>query len=154
MKHTDKLFLESLALIEFSKKSSFIKLIKDPVTTNIPLLVKDKDDLSMNDIASGMFLPSANLSIMAQKLYNCISGKKFILDDDDFPDFSKAIEYSINTDGLWCYKTLKKKSSEFNKDKPNILETYLRITIGENSGESYLIKWKFIIFILYYYKKI
>ena len=136
LKHDDKLFLESLTLIEFSKKSSFIKLIKDPVTTNIPLLVKDKDDLSMNDIASGMFLPSANLSIMSQKLYNCISGKKFILDDDDFPDFSKAIEYSINTDGLWCYKTLKKKSSEFNKDKPNILETYLRITIGENSGES------------------
>jgi hypothetical protein len=133
--HDDKLFLESLTFIKFLQ-IKFMKLLKDPVTTNIPLLVKDKDDLSMNDIASSMFLPSANLSLVSQKLYNCISGKKFILDDDDFPDFSKAIEYSIKTDGLWCCETLKKKSTEFNKDDPNIYETYLRITIGENNGES------------------
>jgi len=133
--HDDKLFLESLTFIKFLQ-IKFMKLLKDPVTTNIPLLVKDKDELSMNDIASSMFLPSANLSLVSQKLYNCISGKKFILDDDDFPDFSKAIEYSIKTDGLWCCETLKKKSTEFNKDDPNIYETYLRITIGENNGES------------------
>lgn len=133
--HDYKLFLESLTFIKFLQ-IKFMKLLKDPVTTNIPLLVKDKDELSMNDIASNMFLPSANLSLVSQKLYNCISGKKFILDDDDFPDFSKAIEYSIKTDGLWCCETLKKKSTEFNKDDPNIYETYLRITIGENNGES------------------
>ena len=133
--HDDKLFLESLTFIKFLQ-IKFMKLLKDPVTTNIPLLVKDKDELSMNDIASSMFLPSANLSLVSQKLYNCISGKKFILDDDDFPDFSKAIEYSIKTDGLWCCETLKKKSTEFNKDDPNIYETYFRITIGENNGES------------------
>jgi hypothetical protein len=28
------------------------------------------------------------------------------------------------------------KSKEFSKDKPNILETYLRITLGQNNGES------------------
>jgi hypothetical protein len=90
----------------------------------------------MLDVATGKFLPSSNLNSMGQKLYNCVSGKRFILDDADFPQFSKAIEYSIATPGLWCNKTLQKKSTEFNKDKPNIEETYLRITLGENSGES------------------
>jgi hypothetical protein len=139
LKHSNKLFLESLISIEISKKSKFmkqVKLLRDPVISTIPLLVKDTNELTMNDIASGSYLPNANLSMIAQKLYNCISGKKFVINDDDFPDFTKAIEYSIITEGLWCNKTLKKKSTEFNKDKPNIWETYLRITIGENNGES------------------
>ena len=139
LKHSDKLFLESIVSMEISKKSKFmkqLKLLRDPVISTIPLLVKDTNELTMNDIASGAYLPSANLSMIAQKLYNCISGKKFVINDDDFPDFTKAIEYSIITEGLWCNKTLKRKSTEFNKDKPNISETYLRITIGENNGES------------------
>jgi hypothetical protein len=90
----------------------------------------------MDNIASGIFLPKSNLATTSEKLYNCISGKKFILDTSDFPDFSKAIEYSLATPGKWCHKKIKDKSSEFNKDKPNILETYLRITLGENNGES------------------
>lgn len=73
---------------------------------------------------------------MSQKLYDCIGGVKFILDTDDFPDFSKAIEYSIINPNGWCYKKLQDKSREFNPDKPNLLETYLRITLGENNGES------------------
>jgi hypothetical protein len=90
----------------------------------------------MSDIASSSFMPKANLSLISQKLYDCISGKNFILDDADFPDFTKAIEYSIATPGLWCNTTLQSKSREFNPDKPNIKETYLRITLGENNGES------------------
>ena len=90
----------------------------------------------MNDIANMKYMPKANLSVIAQKMYHCIAGKKFILDDEDFPDFSKAIEYSIITPKMWCHEMLKKKSTEFNKDKPNFLETYLRITLGENNGES------------------
>ena len=139
LKHSDKLFLESILSVEISKKSKFmkqLKLLRDPVISNIPMLVKDTNDLTMNDIASGLYLPSANLSVISHKLYNCISGKKFVINDDDFPDFSKAIEYSIITEGCWCNKTLQNKSTEFNKDKPNISETYLRITIGENNGES------------------
>lgn len=113
-----------------------LKLLRDPITKYVPLLVKDTDDLTMNDIAKNVFLPSSSLSSTSQILYNCISGKKFILNDLDFPDFSKAIEYSIKTPGKWCYEKLQEKSHEFSKDKPNILETYLRITLGENNGES------------------
>ena len=67
---------------------------------------------------------------------NCIAGKKFVLDTPDFPDFSRAIQHSIDTPGLWCYETLQKKATEFNPDKPTPLETYLRITLGHNNGES------------------
>jgi hypothetical protein len=137
--HDDKLFLESIVSIQILEKSKSLKqmkLLRDPFMSTIPLIIKNTNELTMNDIASGLYLPSANLSTIGQKLFNCISGKKFILDDVDFPDFSKAIEYSIKTEGLWFNKTLLKKSTEFNKDKPNILETYLRITIGENNGES------------------
>jgi hypothetical protein len=133
-----KAFLESLCEIYVPDTSQLdpLKLLRDPVTTTIPLIIKDIDELSMHDIASGKYLPKANLSICSQKLYHCIAGKKFTLDNPDFPDFTKAIEYSIATPGLWCYKTLKRKSTEFNKNKPNVLETYLRITLGKNNGDS------------------
>jgi uncharacterized cupin superfamily protein len=90
----------------------------------------------MEDVASASVMPVANLPPMSQKLYNCIAGPKFVLDTDDFPDFYQAIEYSIATPGRWCYETLKRKANEFNKNKPNPLETYLRITLGQNNGES------------------
>jgi len=79
-----------------------------------------------------------------QKLYDCIAGSNFILDTDDFPDFSKAIEQSILNPNGWCYRQLLKKANEFNSDinlneKPKVVlsnETYLRITLGQNNGES------------------
>jgi len=37
---------------------------------------------------------------------------------------------------MWCYEKLIKKASEFSKDNPDYKETYLRITLGENNGES------------------
>jgi hypothetical protein len=131
-----KSFLESIIYISINDRIKVIKTLRDPITDNVALLVKNTNDITMNDIAKGTYMPKANLSLICQKLYDCISGEKFVLDDDDFPDFSKAIEYSIATPGLWCNKTLENKSREFNKDKPNILETYLRITLGGNNGES------------------
>lgn len=100
------------------------------------MLIKNTDQLSMDDIAKNTYLPTCYLSTTSQKLYDCISGNNFILNTSDFPDFSKAIEYSIATPGCWCYEKLKSKSTEFNPDKPNLLETYLRITLGQNNGES------------------
>jgi predicted metal-dependent enzyme (double-stranded beta helix superfamily) len=81
-------------------------------------------------------MPKANLSIVAQKLYECIAGKQFVLDTPDFPEFSQSIEHSIRTPGKWCHERLKQKSTEFDKNKPDEKETYLRITLGENNGES------------------
>jgi hypothetical protein len=130
-----KSFLESLVSIHCDDLD-IIRLVRDPITSSIPLLVKNTEDLTMDDIAKGTYMPKANLSIMSQKLYDCIAGNKFVLNTHDFPDFMKAIEYSIATPGKWCYECLKKKANEFDKDKPNDKKTYLRITLGQNNGES------------------
>ena len=133
----NKAFLESIQTIQISRHNTVpLRLLRDPITQSVPLFVKDINSLTMSDIAGTTILPSASLSTTNQKLYNCISGKRFLLDDSDFPEFSKAIEYSIATPGCWCNTTLIKKATEFSKDKPNLAETYLRITLGNNNGES------------------
>ena len=132
----NKAFLESLCDVTVSEGVSMISLLRDPITRAVPLLILDTDSLTIDDVASNGYLPHSNLDTIGQKLYNCVSGKLFQLDDESFPDFSKAIEYSIKTPGLWCHERLKQKATEFNKDKPDYNETYLRITLGENNGES------------------
>ena len=131
-----KKFFESLSTIENTSNIKPIKLLRDPIINPVPLKIKRIDELTMNDIAECKYMPNAFLTQTNQQLFNCISGKNFVLDDDYFPDFSKAIQHSIITDGCWCYKKLQEKSTEFNPDKPNLYETYLRITLGRNSGES------------------
>lgn len=135
-KNTNKKYLETLTKIQFPKEVQPFIILRDPITRTIPLLVCKTDELTIDDIAQSTYLPHSNLSTVGQKLFDCVSGKKFVLDDESFPDFSKAIEHSINTPGLWCYQKLLEKASEFDKDHPNVLETYLRITLGENNGQS------------------
>ena len=130
-----KPFLESLMKVS-TEDAKLRSLLRDPITGKVPLLVKNMEELTMESIAAGTHMPKANLSLTTQKLYHCIAGKQFTLDSPDFRDFTRAIEYSIATPGKWCYERLKQKANEFNKDKPNPKETYLRITLGENNGES------------------
>jgi hypothetical protein len=130
-----KAFLESIVYVN-AYELQITSILRDPITRQVPLLVKNTEELTMDDIASGTYVPKANLSLTSQKLYDCISGKNFVLNTPDFPNFTEAIEYSINTPGKWCYECLKQKANEFDKDKPNYDETYLRITLGENNGES------------------
>ncbi len=131
-----KQFLESLTTAAYDEDISIIRLLKDPITMKIPLVVKNTDELTMEHIAASTYMPIANMPSICQKLYNCISGKQFTLNTPDFPDFVQAIEYSIRTPGMWCYNKLRDKSHEFNPDKPDLSETYLRITLGQNNGES------------------
>jgi hypothetical protein len=133
----NKVFLESLVSISLPLDQSItpLKLLKNPITTSVPMKIKDTKDLTMDDVAGSEYLPNANLSPSAQILYNSISGPNFTLNTPDFPDFSEAIEYSIKTPGCWCNTRLQQKATEFDKD-PQPLETYLRITLGQNNGES------------------
>ena len=128
-----KSFLESLTTVK-PRAAQIRSLLRDPITGSVALLVKPTDELTMDAVAAGTCMPVANLSLTSQKLYNCISGRQFSLATPDFPDFVKAIEYSIATPGRWCYERLKQKASEFGTYEP--LKTYLRITLGENNGES------------------
>ncbi len=134
-KHTRKVFLETFVSVS-CENLQVTRLLRDPITRTIPLLVKNTEELTLDSLASGKVLPKANLSIVAQKLYDCISGKQFVLNSPDFPEFTNAIEHSIRTPGKWCYERIKQKATEFDKDKPDEKETYLRITLGENNGES------------------
>jgi hypothetical protein len=136
IKKDNKLFLESLYNIDIFSSIIPISVLRYPITKNVPMYVLDKDIISIDDVASGLYIPNSNLDSINKKLYDCISGKKFVLDDDNFPDFSKAIEYSIKTPGLWCHDKLAQKATRFNKDNPNLLETYLRITLGQNNADS------------------
>jgi hypothetical protein len=130
----EKAFLEELTQIQAPDPVVPLRLLRDPITRSVPLHVKRSHELTMHDIASNRVLPKSHLAPVAETLYDCIGWKSFALNTPDFPDFSKAIEYSIATPGLWCHETLKKKAGEFGT--PNPLETYLRITLGENNGES------------------
>ena len=133
----NKQYLEDLCYVSWCQTISPLTLLRDSITKFVPMKIVHTDDITLEEIdQSDTYLPHCFLSTVGQQLYGCISGKKFILDDEDFPEFSQAIEHSIQTPGLWCYQTLQAKASAFNKDKPNILETYLRITLGENNGES------------------
>jgi hypothetical protein len=135
LREVHKLFLESLVQICITDTLKPLRLLKNPITTVVPLKIKHTNELIMEHIASTKYLPSAVLSPAAQVLYNSISGARFTLNTPDFPDFSDAIEYSIRTPGLWCNTRLKEKATEFGKD-PQPLETYLRITLGQNNGDS------------------
>jgi hypothetical protein len=131
----NKRWLRNLVGIAITNGTTPLRLLRDPITRSVPLLVQNTQHLTMDAVAKNESMPSANLSTTAQKLYNCIRGKQFTLNTPDFPAFTKAIEYSIRTPGCWCYETLKAKSTEFGPE-PNIQETYLRITLNENNGES------------------
>ena len=131
---TSRSFLESLTQVTDLAACTPLRLLRDPVTHAIPLLVKDTHELTMHHIAAATYMPRANLSTIAQTLHACIAGPRFILDDKDFPHFSKAIEASISDPSGWCHQRLLAKANEFGSGNP--LETYLRITLNQNNGES------------------
>ena len=86
----NKKWLESLTTIAISDAYPHLvplRMLRDPVTLKIPLLVKDINQLTMDDIAKGDVMPSANLNAISQKLYHGIAGEQVVL-DDDFPEFS------------------------------------------------------------------
>lgn len=105
-----------------------------PVTVGLPGRVVPADQLTLDDIAANRATVVSNLDAAAQVLYGNVAGAGITLDTPDFPDFSEAINHSINTPGLWCYTKLAQKATEFGGDNPD--ETYLRITIGPNQGDS------------------
>ncbi|MGL5888536.1 MAG: hypothetical protein ACRC3B_01545, partial [Bacteroidia bacterium] len=110
------------------------RLLRDPVQEFVPLVVKNMNELSMTDIAASRYMPKANLNAIGQQLYENVAGKNFVLNDTDFPDFAEAIEYSIATPGCWCFKKLDEKSKLQPPDHAKRI--FLRITLGQNGGES------------------
>jgi hypothetical protein len=105
-----------------------------PVVAQPSAIIVSSDQVTLDMMAAGTAMVPANLSPECQRLYGNIAGPNIALDTPEFPDFSKAIERSVNTEGLLCQKLLKKKASEFGKEEYKT--TYLRITIGTDLGNS------------------
>lgn len=125
-----KAFLESLTGLADFNGAAPLRLLRDPVGRPLPLRVSPS--VSLDAIAGGLHLPASHLAPVARQMFDCVAGCQ--LDADDFPEFSQAIAASIA--GGWCQRRLAEKADEFSKTDPNPAETYLRITLGENAGES------------------
>ncbi|KIY71581.1 hypothetical protein CYLTODRAFT_441230 [Cylindrobasidium torrendii FP15055 ss-10] len=104
-----------------------------PIVNDLPPLIRSGDQVSLTELSSGLFTVPANLPVECQHLYNNVAGVNITLDTPDFPDFSSAIEHSVNTPGGYAYNLLQHKVGELGSD---ILGTYLRITIGTDLGNS------------------
>ena len=105
-----------------------------PIVEKLPPFIVPSDSITLDQLAVGSVTVPANLSPECQRLYANVAGANIALDTPDFPDFSRAIERSVNTEGLLCQKLLKKKSGEFGEE--NYQTTYLRITLGTDLGNS------------------
>ncbi|KAF9114751.1 hypothetical protein BGX30_006494 [Mortierella sp. GBA39] len=105
-----------------------------PVVLTPPPVLVTSDRITLDMIARNEATVVASLPDACQVLYGNVAGPDIKLNTPDFQDFSDAINYSIITPGCICYEKLKEKASEFGKPEPK--ETYLRITIGPNQGDS------------------
>lgn len=112
-----------------------LRVWRDPVVIDPPLAVVSSDVLAMDDIALNNCTVPENLTSVCQQLYANVGGRNFQLNTPDFPYFVDAVEASIKSPKGWCYKKLKDKEGEFGP-KSDPKENYLRITMGENQGDS------------------
>ena len=109
-----------------------LKIADHPVVMDPALLVTDSSQFTISDFLSGSIMPVSRLDEHCRLLYHDIIGWK--LQDDAFPHFFEAIERSIHNQSGWCHKKLLEKSSRFGTSNPRA--TYIRITIGTNTGTS------------------
>lgn len=120
------------------KNGEFVRYVsKYPIYRDLPPLVKAHEDITLEDLDSNSAISIKELSPECQRLYENVVGANIRMDPPDFPDFAQAIDHSINFG--FCKKRLKEKAQdEFTSgsDEYDANETYLRITLGSNVGDS------------------
>ncbi|CAG8623476.1 6158_t:CDS:2 [Ambispora leptoticha] len=103
-----------------------------PVTVDLPPFIIKRENATLEKLEMEKATVIDNLPKKCQELYwNVVDVS---LNTPDFPDFADAIEYSIKTPGLRCYEKLKEKAK--NAEFGNSKATYLRVTLGEDRGNS------------------
>lgn len=100
------------------------------MTTDFPPLVVPQDQITLKQIEEFSAMTFANLPKGCQKLYHNISGPNITVQSPDFPQLPEAIDQSCKGPNKLCWKILKQKEEEGEFHDP--LETYLRITVGDN----------------------
>lgn len=118
--------------IQYQGEIASSRVGRFPVVANPPMLILPSDEMDMAIIAEGNTATPENLSQAGRELYSMVGGKKLSLNTPDFPDFAKAIQHSILSKDGWCHRKLIEKAGGFGDAKT----TYLRITLGENQGNS------------------
>ncbi len=105
-----------------------------PVTVSMPPIIVSQNQIDLFQIDRNAATVVNNLSQECSTLYNNVAGRNLTLNTADFTDFSDAINWSIVTEGAVCNTRLKEKSAHLDEDHKK--QTYLRITVGENLGDS------------------
>ncbi|HHJ35756.1 MAG TPA: hypothetical protein ENJ87_08310 [Gammaproteobacteria bacterium] len=105
-----------------------------PVTTSAPPVIVEHNQINLGLIDSNAATVVNNLSAECAHLYNNVAGRNLSLNTPDFPDFSDAINWSIMTEGAVCHTRLREKSAGLSEERKR--QCYLRITVGENLGDS------------------
>ena len=102
-----------------------------PVKTDLAPFVITADTISLRELEQGTYTVPAVLPEECRLLFQHVAAPSVVLDSEDFPDFSKAIEHSCTTPGLWAYERLKsKEQANATKDDPKC--SYLRFSLGYN----------------------
>ncbi|CAF2127318.1 unnamed protein product [Rotaria magnacalcarata] len=122
----------NVAELKRFEKDVRLKVGRKPVVYDPALIVVPSDDLSINNVQQHTAISIKELNNNCQQLYYNVINWKF--QDDEFPHLYEAIEHSIKSETGWCRKRLTEKANRFGQ--PNLLATYLRITVGQNRGTS------------------
>ncbi|EXA31151.1 hypothetical protein FOQG_09092 [Fusarium oxysporum f. sp. raphani 54005] len=102
-----------------------------PVTVDLPPVVIPESEMTLDILEKMSAMTFANLPKACQKLYHNISGAKITARPVDFPELPEAIDESCRDPKKVCGEILEGKNTFGDK-----LETYLRITIGDNLADS------------------
>eukprot|EP01133_Synstelium_polycarpum_P012642 gene12642-14850_t len=105
------------------------KIYELPVTLQLPPFVIANDAITLEQIEAGEITAIGNLPTECQMLYSVVAGNKVELDEQ----VANAIAASLkNPNGALNKKCVEKSITH----KQDILETYLRVTLGQDMGYS------------------
>jgi hypothetical protein len=105
---------------------------RNPILYDPPLFIVPNNLYLSEHAIDHTAIPPSQLQRPCRDLYDSIIN--FRLNDDDFPELTRAIENSIKNTKGWCHRTLIEKATRFGKS--NFKATYLRLTLGNREGNS------------------
>ncbi|KAF9783046.1 hypothetical protein IL306_010588 [Fusarium sp. DS 682] len=136
-KKKDAAWMDTLATTEVEQDGSPISnkdivFKPQPVTVDLPPVVIPESEMTLEILESLEAMTFANLPQACQKLYHNIAGSKITARPTFFPELPEAIDASCKDPEKFCGGILHGKMDDFGGP----LETYLRITIGDNLANS------------------
>ncbi|KAG5658009.1 hypothetical protein KAF25_006960 [Fusarium avenaceum] len=108
-----------------------IKFRASPITVDLPPLIVPETEITLEQLESSTAMTFVNLPEGCQKLYHNICGPNITVQPASFPQLPEAIDQSCKNPDKICGKILKNKDTFGDP-----LETYLRITLGDNLANS------------------